>query len=96
MKRPRKEFNLEVTLSPTLQQFVEQKVRTGSFSSATDVVAGALKLLKLEDEISGLDPEQLRVQIEEGMDESRRGLSTPLDMEEIKRQVHERASSLRR
>jgi antitoxin ParD1/3/4 len=86
---------LEVTLSPTLQQFVEQKIRTGSFSSATDVVAGALELLKLEDEISGLDPEKLRAQIEVGMDESRRGLSTLLDMEEIKRLVHERAKSLR-
>jgi antitoxin ParD1/3/4 len=85
---------MEVTLSAELQQFVEQKLRTGSFSSATDVVAGALQLMKLEDEISGLDPARLRAEIEVGLEQSRHGLSTPLDMNQIKQKIQERTRPL--
>lgn len=87
---------MEITLSSELREFVERKVRSGSFPSADAVVSGALELLKQEDEIPPEAMEYLRREIEVGLEQSRRGESTPLDMDSIKRRVRERIGAISR
>lgn len=87
---------MEIRLSPELQEYVERKVRTGSFASADAVIASALELLKEEDELPPEYIEYLRSEIAVGMEQSRRGESTPLDMEAIRHRVRDSAGAVQR
>jgi putative addiction module CopG family antidote len=84
---------MEITLSPELQEFIERKVQAGSFASADAVIAGALQVLKEEDELPADSIEYLRPEINIGMEQSRRGESTALDMDAIRQKVRERTDS---
>ena len=70
-----------------MERFVEGKVRAGQFASASDVVMGALGLLKCEEELSASDLKELRDEISVGLAESRRGESRPLDIQRIRDEI---------
>jgi antitoxin ParD1/3/4 len=65
--------------------FIDAQVKTGRFSSASDVVREGLRLL--EDNETRL--QALRAALVEG---ERSGAATPLDMAEIKRKARGRAA----
>ena len=60
---------------------VKQKVGTGLYNSASEVVREALRLLEAKDQLNELKLTTLRQEIQKGLDS---GESTPLNMEEIK------------
>ncbi len=67
---------MQITLrTPEIEKFIEEQVQTGAYSSAEDVVAGALALLRGQTQASAAEIEQLRAAIAVGLDESDRGLS---------------------
>lgn len=74
---------MQVSLTPELQRFVEEKLKSGDFESASDVVGSALAMWKAQEELSSADLDELRAQINVGLDQARRGESTPLDMNAI-------------
>lgn len=78
---------MQVSLTPDLERFVEQKLKEGGFASASEVVGSALAMWKSQEELTPDDLDELRAEIEVGMAQSRRGESTPLDMEAIKEKV---------
>jgi antitoxin ParD1/3/4 len=78
---------MQVTLTPEQQRFVEEKLKAGGFASASEVVGSALAMWKSQEELTPEDVDELRVQIQVGLEQSRRGESTPLDMAAIKEQV---------
>jgi antitoxin ParD1/3/4 len=60
---------VNVSLTPELERFVEDKVQTGLYNNASEVIRESLRLLKEHDEIR----ENWREQIERGWQEAQRG-----------------------
>ncbi|MDB5356325.1 MAG: addiction module antidote protein family [Phycisphaerales bacterium] len=78
---------MDITLNPEMQRFVAEKVQAGQYASASDLVNDALAVLRDEEELTPEDIEELRRDVKIGIEEHRRGESTPLDMDAIKAQV---------
>ena len=81
---------MEISLSAESQRFVNEKIKSGQFASPDDVVNSALSALRLQEELTEQDLEELRREIEIGLQQSREGRSTPLDMAAIKADVRRR------
>jgi antitoxin ParD1/3/4 len=64
---------MNVSLTPELEQFVHQKVTSGLYLSASEVVREALRLLEERDRQSATKLEHLRNQIQIGLDQADRG-----------------------
>ena len=60
---------MNVSLTPELEKFVDDKVQSGLYSSASEVISEGLRLLKEYDE----DRQNWREQIERGWQEAQRG-----------------------
>ena len=84
---------MQVSLDPTLQNCVNEKVRSGQFESANDLLNAAVALMKDQEEWTPEDVANLRQDLAEAIAQSERGEVAQLDMEEIKARV--RDASLR-
>ena len=71
---------MNVNLSPQLDEMVRQKVASGLYTSASEVVREALRLMEQQDCIRAAKLDQLRLEIREGINS---GESTSWDPEEI-------------
>jgi antitoxin ParD1/3/4 len=78
---------MHVSLTPEQQRFVDEKLKAGGFASASEVIGSALALWRSQEELTPEDVNELRAQIQVGLEQSRRGESTPLDMAAVKEQV---------
>ena len=74
---------MNVNLTPQLESLVKQKVASGLYNSASEVVREALRLMEAQDRLRAVKLEQLRQDIREGLS---CGSSTPWDPEEIKKE----------
>lgn len=81
------------SLPPDLQQFVQNQIDGGDYSTAGEVVCAALTLLREREQVRAIRLERLRADLRVGIEELERGEGTALDMEEIKQEVRERLSS---
>src|SRR5208283_3011290 len=70
-------------LTPQLEDLVRQKVASGRYTSASEVIREALRLMDEKDRLLGAKLDRLREDIREGVE---RGAATPWDPEEIKRE----------
>lgn len=75
---------MNVSLTPELERIVDEKVASGLYTSASEVIREALRLLKERDEVKTIALAELRRDIAAGLDELNRGESAALDMEAIK------------
>ena len=64
---------MKVDLTPELEQLVQGKVKSGRYSSASEVVREALRLLEHRDEVFTFRKDEIRTQIEEGWQSAQRG-----------------------
>ena len=64
---------LNVSLTPDLSRFVEDRLRSGRYQTASEVVREALRLLEARERASAADLEELRREIAVGMAQLRRG-----------------------
>ena len=64
---------MEITLSPELEQIIQQRVETGRYQSATAVVEEALRLMEEREKGEGAYKTWVNAQIEEGLSELREG-----------------------
>jgi antitoxin ParD1/3/4 len=65
--------HMNVSLTPELEQYVNGKVRSGLYHSASEVVRAGLRLLKEQDEIHQKKLQELRREIQIGIDQAERG-----------------------
>ncbi len=72
---------MNVSLTPSLEALVKGKVDSGRYSSASDVMSEALRLLEERDELCGLRLEELKRNIQKGIES---GDPTPIDFQAIK------------
>jgi antitoxin ParD1/3/4 len=72
---------MNISLTPNLEKLVNQKVASGRYTSASEVMREALRLLEEHDRLREMRMEELRAEIRKGIES---GPSTPLDFEDIK------------
>jgi antitoxin ParD1/3/4 len=87
---------MNVLLPSELEKFVTEKIESGHFHSANDVILEGLKLLKERDEAQGLRLEELRRDIWIGIDQADGGRISKFDestLEEIKTRGRQRLAS---
>ena len=75
---------MNISLTPELETLVGQRVRSGRYGSASEVVRDALRLLEERDRLRDLRFLELRSDVAAGVVELDRGESAPLDMAKIK------------
>lgn len=81
---------MNVSLTPELEKLVNERVRSGMYSSASEVVREALRLLKAQEELRRQKLEDLRKEIQIGLDQLNRGEAAPLNLEAMKRRLRKR------
>ncbi len=64
---------LNVSLTPDLSRFVENRLRSGKYQTASEVVREALRLLEARDRAPVAGVEELKGAIEIGLAQLRRG-----------------------
>ena len=60
-------ITMNVNLSPKLEAMVKAKVASGRYTSASEVVREALRLMERQDQLKELQLEQLRQEIQNGL-----------------------------
>jgi antitoxin ParD1/3/4 len=70
-------FGMNVSLTPELEKLVNEKVRTGLYNSASEVIREALRLLHERDQISRQELEAVRAKINRGLEQLDRGEGIP-------------------
>lgn len=73
---------MNISLTPHLEKMIREKIASGSYNSASEVVREALRLMEQEDKLRSLKLERLRQDVREGLDS---GPSMVFDPQEIKR-----------
>jgi antitoxin ParD1/3/4 len=64
---------MTVTLTPELEQFVAEQLKTGYYRSADDVIAQSLGMLRAQEEFIETHTAELREKIAVGLDQIRKG-----------------------
>ncbi len=76
-------MGMNINLTPQLEEMVRQKVASGLYSSASEVVREALRLMDEKDQMRLAKLAQLRQAIQDGLDSES---ATSWDPEAIKRE----------
>ncbi len=82
---------MNVNLTPKLEEMVKEKVATGLYNNASEVVREALRLMEARDRY-----ELLREEAHKGMAQHQEDKTAPLDMEAAKKAAKENARLGRR
>ncbi|MGI8639051.1 MAG: type II toxin-antitoxin system ParD family antitoxin [Pyrinomonadaceae bacterium] len=64
---------MNVSLTPELENLVNQKVKSGLYNSASEVIRESLRLLQEQDELKRIRRDELRREIMLGVEQIRRG-----------------------
>jgi len=78
---------INVNLTPALEGLIRQKVSSGRYNSASEVVREALRLMEVEDQLRAARLEQLRHEIQDGLHS---GPARPWSVSEMKREGRKR------
>ena len=77
-------MGMNINLTETLEELVRNKVASGLYNSASEVVRDALRLMQEQDEYRAVRLNQLKSEIQQGLES---GPSEPLDMGALKQQL---------
>ena len=83
---------MNISLTPRLEEMIREKIASGSYSSASEVVREALRLLELEDQLRSLKLQRLREDLREGTEG---GPATSFDPNKLKRTARQKRTSTR-
>ena len=85
---------MNISLTPELESFVQGKVQSGMYHSASEVVREGLRLLREQDQLRDIRLAELKAQVQIGIDQLDQRQYTGhdeeslrLDIEQIKRQA---------
>ncbi len=81
---------INVNLTPLLEEMVRQKVKSGLYTSASEVIREALRLMGEQDSLRQAKFDQLRQDIRAGIES---GPATVWDADEIKRTARKRKTT---
>lgn len=78
---------MNISLNPHFEELIKNKVESGLYNSVSEVIREALRLLEERDQLRELRLEELRREIQKGIDS---GEPTPLDIDVIKARGYKR------
>jgi antitoxin ParD1/3/4 len=78
---------MNVSLTHELEQFVTEKVKSGRYTSASEVIRDSLRLLVERDQLYQIRLDALRKEIQKGIES---GEATPFEPEDIMKKVKAR------
>jgi antitoxin ParD1/3/4 len=81
---------MNISLTSELEQMVQEKVASGMYSSASEVIREGLRLLKERDMLQTIKLQELRTEIRKGIDS---GEPTPLDRSAVIRRGQARRAT---
>lgn len=83
---------MNVSLTPELEDLVQEKVRSGLYLSASEVVREALRLLQEHDQLRMVRLQELRAKVAEGLEQLDRGMGVAGEevFEEIRQKNRQR------
>ena len=87
---------MNVSLTPELERLVNKKVQSGMYSSASEVIREALRLLNEQEQLRRQRLEELRKEIDIGLEQANRGEVAPLNLGGMKRRLNQRLRQARR
>jgi antitoxin ParD1/3/4 len=80
---------MNISLTPHLEEMIREKIASGSYNPASEVVREALRLMEQEDQLRSLKLQKLRQDVQEGLHS---GPSVVFNAREIKRTAREKKS----
>ncbi|MCI0491205.1 MAG: type II toxin-antitoxin system ParD family antitoxin [Blastocatellia bacterium] len=84
---------MDISLTPEMEELINEKVKSGMYASASEVIRDGLRLLQEQDELHGIKLETLKREIEKGIEELDRGEGIP--GEQVFAEMRERNETLR-
>lgn len=75
---------MNVHLGETFDKFVTDLIASGLYQSQSEVIRDGLRLLKEREDLRQLRLEELRREVQKGIDSLDRGEGKPFDIEEVK------------
>jgi antitoxin ParD1/3/4 len=84
---PEPTMTMNINLTPQLEKLVRQRVSSGLYNPASEVVREALRSMEAQHRLRAMKLEQLRRDIREGLES---GPATPWDVAEMKRDGRKR------
>jgi antitoxin ParD1/3/4 len=81
---------MNISLNPHFEALVKNKVESGLYNSVSEVMREALRLLEERDQLRDLRLEELKRDIQKGIDS---GAATPLDIQDIKARGRKRLAA---
>ena len=66
-------YSMNVSLTPELEEWVDERVRSGRYASASEVIREALRLLEVEEGAKQRRLEGVRNKIDRGLDQLQKG-----------------------
>ena len=85
---------MNVSLTPELEKLVNDKVKSGQYTSASEVVREGLRLIQEQDELRRIKLETLKREIAKGIEQLDRGEGIP--GEKVFAEIKKRNKALRR
>jgi len=70
---------MNISLPQQLEAWVDERVKTGMYQSASEVVREALRLLREQEDLKQLRTQELRRQLQVGVEQLDRGASRAFD-----------------
>jgi len=86
---------INVSLTPQLEELVRQKVSSGRYNSASEVIREALRLMDTYERVRADALAKLRADVEAGWQQAEQGQVKDFDPESIKRRGREKLARLR-
>lgn len=72
---------MNISLPHQLEAWIDERVKTGTYQSASEVVREALRLLREQEDLKQLRTQELRRQLQIGIEQLDRGASRAFDKE---------------
>ncbi|HMW89555.1 MAG TPA: type II toxin-antitoxin system ParD family antitoxin [Candidatus Obscuribacter sp.] len=79
---------MNVSLSPELELLIEQKVKSGMYNSASEVIRAGLRLLQEQDELRAIRLRELQREVQKGLEQIDRG--EVVDADEVFNELRKR------
>ncbi|HLN31429.1 MAG TPA: type II toxin-antitoxin system ParD family antitoxin [Gemmataceae bacterium] len=86
---------MNVSLTPELEQFVNQKVESGKYQTASEVIRDGLRLLVEREELHQTKLDELRREIAIGIEQADQGKVAPLNAKETLARLRKKRQSRR-
>ena len=84
---------MNVSLTKELENYVQDKLKSGLYTSASEVVREGLRLLQEQEQLRGIKLKALKSEIRKGLHDAKSGRTSSLDIDSIKtrgRKLHKR------